>query len=290
MEKRANQLRDSTNLSPQSTVASNGNCPRSFALTVAYDGTGYSGWQVQPGRRTIQGELEKATAALAGYRPGETCHRILGSGRTDAGVHAIGQVARCVMPRWTASPQALLKGINAKLPDDIVVSSIRETVERFHPIADAIAKRYRYQIQFGGNRDPFAYRNWHRVSVPHDTNLLQKAAAKFVGTHDFAAFQAAGAQRNSTIRTISHSRWQRAESHSDAEHWTYEVEGDGFLYNMVRNLVGTMLEVSRGRYTLPWIDTVMESKDRNLAGPTAPPNGLFLCQVDYSDKLFLPSE
>lgn len=293
-KQRAHPLKDSTNSKSPSTVCSPQpspqSPPRSFALTVAYDGTHYSGWQVQPGQRTIQGELEKAVASLAGYQPGEVGHRILGSGRTDAGVHAVGQVARCVMPRWRSSPAALLKAINAKLPGDIAVRSVRETIERFHPIADAIAKRYRYQIQFGGGRDPFAYRTWHREVLSHDMGLLQNAADKFVGTHDFAAFQASGAQRNTTVRTISHSRWRPVESESSTQRWIYEVEGNGFLYNMVRNLVGTMLEVSRGKQPLAWIDSVIASKDRKLAGPTAPPHGLFLCRVDYSNELFLAAE
>ncbi|TWT98804.1 tRNA pseudouridine(38-40) synthase TruA [Neorhodopirellula pilleata] len=262
--------------------------PRTFALTVAYDGTEYSGWQVQPGRKTIQDELEKAARPLAGCRPDEPSFRILGSGRTDAGVHALGQVARCMMPRWPASPQSLLLGINSKLPEDIRVVSIREAVDRFHPIADAIGKRYQYQIQFGGDRSPFDYRTWHRVVKPHDTGQLQRAAERLIGTHDFAAFQAAGAPRTSTVRTISWSRWRLADQHS-AEKWIYEVEGNGFLYNMVRNLVGTMLEVARGRRPVEWIDEVIASRDRKQAGPTAPPHGLFLCRVDYPDELFLSS-
>ncbi|WP_404310296.1 tRNA pseudouridine(38-40) synthase TruA [Neorhodopirellula lusitana] len=279
---------------------------RTFALTVSYDGTQYSGWQVQPGRKTIQGELERVVRPLMGQLDeGDQCDsdsandtserdrsvRILGSGRTDAGVHAIGQVARCVMPRWSADGKALLRAINSRLPDDIVVLEVREAKGRFHPIADALGKCYRYQIQVGGNRDPFRYRTWHRVTTHLDLDLLQKSAKKFIGCHDFAAFQAAGSQRNSTVRTITSSQWRPAiepvdGSCSAGTQWVYQVEGNGFLYNMVRNLVGTMIEVARGRRSLDWIDEVIASKDRNQAGPTAPPHGLFLCRVDYRDDLF----
>lgn len=289
-------MKDSTNLSSQSTAdqstadqsTADGplESPRTFALTVAYDGTAYSGWQVQPGRPTIQSELEKAARPLAGYRSDKPSLRILGSGRTDAGVHAHGQVARCVMPRWNASPESLRLGLNSKLPEDIRVGLVRETVDRFHPIADAIGKQYQYQIQFGGDRSPFDYRTWHRVVQPHDTDRLQRAAERLIGTHDFAAFQAAGAPRTSTVRTISRSRWRMLDSESPRK-WIYEVEGNGFLYNMVRNLIGTMLEVARGRRPVEWIDEVIASRDRKRAGPTAPPHGLFLCRVDYPDELFL---
>ncbi|KLU02840.1 tRNA pseudouridine synthase A [Rhodopirellula islandica] len=261
--------------------------PRTFHLTVAYDGTEYCGWQVQPDQRSIQSELERVIQPLAG-RP----VRILGSGRTDAGVHAIGQVARCVLPKWNAGPVALLRAINSKLPDDIRVKAVRETRERFHPIADATGKRYQYMVQIGGGRDPFANRFVHRVGGPIDHAAMQAAAAKFVGRHDFVAFQGTGAQRPSTVRTIHSARWFRRTANDptgaelDGEHWCFEIEGEGFLYNMVRNLIGTMLEVGRGRKPLEWIDEVFASRDRKQAGPTAPPQGLFLCRVDYTDEVF----
>ncbi len=352
-----------------------------FHLTVVYDGTRYSGWQVQPGRLTVQAELERAVATLIG-KPGkkakpagtpnrdeqplrserttsdssndsrsgdvanidvaniDVAHiktasgdtgpdeitsnatdgarsfRVLGSGRTDAGVHAWGQVARCVLPNWRADATAVMRGINSRLPDDITVVDVRETVPSFHPIADAIGKRYRYQIQIGGHRDPFAVRTRYRVPWPIDVDLLSAAAEKFVGCHDFAAFQAAGAVRASTVRTITHSVWTReaAEPSGGAfaggvnsnlagkstgqfserfaeefagQRWFYEVEGNGFLYNMVRNLVGTMLDVARGYRPVEWIDEVLESKNRQMAGATAPPQGLFLCRVNYPSEVFL---
>lgn len=286
----------------ESSIATPVPTTRIFAITVAYDGTHYCGWQVQSGQKTIQGELELAVARLIKTNRDETPFRILGSGRTDSGVHALGQVARCVMTNWPADGKSLMKAINSGLPDDIIVLSVREAIEWFHPIADAVAKQYRYQLQIGGGHDPFGHRTWVHVSTPVDVDLLQLAAEKFIGTHDFAAFQASGGRRDSTIRTISKSLWRPAVrddgpgpigtgSSSDrvsGAHWMYEVEGDGFLYNMVRNLVGTMLEVAFGRHRPEWIDDVFASKDRNCAGPTAPPHGLFLCRVDYPDRLFIP--
>ncbi len=292
---------------------------RTFHLTIAYDGTDYSGWQVQLGRRTIQGELEQAAATLRGkssidrgaIRDIPRSHdpdppadanslarlRILGSGRTDAGVHAWGQVARCVLPGWRADNTAVMRGLNSRLPPDITVLSVCETIPSFHPIADAIGKRYRYQVQLGGQRDPFAIRTRHRIRAAIDTDLLQVAAATLIGEHDFAAFQATGAPRASTVRTITHSAWfaepscQIVDSYhglsSLGQRWYYEVEGNGFLYNMVRNLVGTMLEVARGRHPPAWIYEVLQSRDRKLAGATAPANGLTLVRVNYPDEVFL---
>lgn len=277
---------------------------RTFHLTIAYDGTDYSGWQVQPGRRTIQGELEQAAATLLGHSTEDASdtvsspQRILGSGRTDAGVHAWGQVARCVLPGWRADTAAVLRGLNSRLPADITVVNVRETVPSFHPIADAVAKRYRYQVQLGGQRDPFAIRTRHRIHAAIDTELLQAAAAKFLGEHDFAAFQASGAPRATTVRTITHSEWfaeppdQRFDTEDEVgtfgQRWYYEVEGNGFLYNMVRNIVGTMLEVARGRRSVAWIDEVLQSRNRSRAGATAPANGLTLVRVHYPEDIFLP--
>lgn len=253
-----------------------------FAITIAYDGTRYAGWQVQPGRRTIQGELEKV---LTKIDPSST--RVLGSGRTDAGVHAVGQVARVVLPNWPASELALLRAINSKLPDDITVRQVRRARADFHPIADSVAKTYRYFVQPGGPRDVFDHRLVHRVSFELDVAAMRDAAARLVGTHDFAAFQAAGAPRTTTVRTIFHSRWSEPDEASPRRPGggervlMYEVRGNGFLYNMVRNLVGTMLDIGRGKQPPEWIDELIAARDRTRSGPTAPARGLFLWSVEY---------
>ena len=266
--------------------------PRTFHLTIAYDGTAYAGWQVQPGQRTIQGELETAAATLSRKSDAVELRRILGSGRTDAGVHAWGQVARLVLPDWRADGLAIQRGLNSQLPEDIAVLAVRETHESFHPIADAVAKRYRYQIQIGGNRDPFAARIRTRIKRQLDTGNLQTAAERFLGEHDFAAFQAVGAPRPDTVRTITHSQWTREPTLQTGvagvgERWFYEVEGNGFLYNMVRNLVGTMLVVADGKQPVSWIDEVIQAKDRKRAGATAAAHGLVLVRVGYRDDIFL---
>jgi tRNA pseudouridine38-40 synthase len=265
---------------------------RTFHLTIAYDGSAYAGWQVQPGERTIQGELELAAATLSGKSDPSELRRILGSGRTDAGVHAWGQVARLVLPDWRADALAIQRGLNSQLPDDISVLNVRETVDSFHPIADAVAKRYRYQIQIAGNRDPFATRTRTRIKRALDTEKMQAAATRFLGEHDFAAFQAAGSPRPDTIRTITHSQWTQEPGPllgiaGVGDRWYYEVEGNGFLYNMVRNLVGTMLAVATGKRSLSWIDEVIASKDRKRAGATAAAHGLVLVRVDYPNDIFL---
>ncbi|MEO9591557.1 tRNA pseudouridine synthase A, partial [Rhodopirellula bahusiensis] len=209
---------------------------------------------------------------------------------------AIGQVGRCVLPVWNAGTIALQRAINSKLPDDIRVKAVRETRGRFHPIADATGKQYQYLVQVGGSRDPFANRFVHRVGGPIDHSAMQMAAAKFVGRHDFKALQGTGAERPSTVRTIHSARWIPRSAAGptgaelEGEHWCFEIDGEGFLYNMVRNLIGTMLEVGHGRKPVEWIDEVLESRDRKMAGPTAPPHGLFLCRVDYPDEVFQVEE
>lgn len=252
---------------------------RTFKLTIAYDGTDFSGWQIQPGRPTIQGLLERAIAKLAGVRVG-----VVGSGRTDAGVHAIAQVASCTLPSWNADAANLAKAINVNLPDSVLVTDVIDAPDDFHAIRDSISKRYRYQIQNGGNRNPFDHRYWFRLRNPVDVDVVQQAATHLVGRHDFASFQATGAVRKSTTRTIldcdvidlSPDDWGEPR-------FAIEVEADGFLYNMVRNIVGTLIEVGKGRYSSDWVTEVIAARDRNRAGPTAPAAGLFLKQVHYAD-------
>ncbi|MEM6364072.1 MAG: tRNA pseudouridine(38-40) synthase TruA, partial [Planctomycetota bacterium] len=248
---------------------------RSFGLVIAYDGTNYAGWQVQPNQRTIQGEIEKAIAAIELDRPVDAQkttnqnQRVLGSGRTDAGVHAVGQIARCRLS-WNADANSLLRAINSRLPDDILIYDAWESDARFHPIADAISKSYQYEIQLGGHRDIFDRHRCHRVMniTPSGMTSMNEAAATIIGTHDFASMQAAGATRDDTVRTIISSQWRQSPHQSRlpgqhvGERWIYEVTGTGFLYNMVRNLVGTMLEIGRGKQTSDWMADVLAARDR----------------------------
>lgn len=250
---------------------------RTFKLTVAYDGTDFSGWQIQPGRPTIQGLLERAIAKRVGVRVG-----VVGSGRTDAGVHAIAQVASCTLPAWSASAASLAKAINVDLPDSVLVTEAVDAPSDFHAIRDSISKRYRYQIQNGGNRHPFDHRYWYRVRKAVDIDAIGEAARHVIGRHDFASFQATGATRQTTTRTVTACDVVRLPNDEwDESRFAIEVEADGFLYNMVRNIVGTLIEVGNGKQTPSWVVDVISAKDRDAAGPTAPAVGLFLKHVTY---------
>ena len=258
----------------------NANVTRSFKLTIAYDGTGFSGWQVQPNLPTIQGHLEHAFQRLTGNRI-----QVIGSGRTDAGVHAYAQVASCSLA-WRDSPQHLLRALNTQLPESIVVCGAEEACKGFHAIQHAIGKRYRYQLRIGGVRDVFDYRyHWH-LHGGLDLERMCSAAKRLIGEHDFKSFQAAGADRKTTVRTIRACELiVLAVNDGPTFDLLIEVEADGFLYNMVRNIVGTLVEVGRGKQAVEWIDQVLDACDRDAAGPTAPACGLFLLRVDYPDSV-----
>lgn len=258
---------------------------RTFKLTVAYDGTDFAGWQVQPGKATIQGGLQSAILALTGEQVA-----VVGSGRTDAGVHALGQVASFRLSRWRAPPDALARALQTKLPDTIAVQDVAEAADHFHALRDATAKRYRYRIRLGGTADPFGDRYCWRLGFDVDFDAVVEASRFILGRHDFASFQAAGAPRKTTVRDVRVCDWSQEPGGFDpfplATPWrgqcrTLEIEADGFLYNMVRNIVGSLIEVGRGRRPPDWIGQVMQARDRRQAGPTAPPQGLFLQHVTY---------
>lgn len=245
-------------------------------MTLAYDGSQYAGWQVQNSQRTLQGTLEAALAAVTGESI-----RVVASGRTDAGVHAHGQVVGFA----TESPlttDVLKRAINAHLPEDIAVLEISRAAEDFHAIRDARSKRYRYVLHDAGVRDVFARKYCWRLAKELDVAAMSRAAAALVGTHDFCSFQSTGAPRESTIRTVTDLTVVRPVG-IDQGMIIVEIEADGFLYNMVRVIVGTLVEVGRGAETEQWPGQVLAEKQRSLAGPTAPPQGLFLVAVDYGD-------
>ncbi|MGI9471890.1 MAG: tRNA pseudouridine(38-40) synthase TruA [Rubripirellula sp.] len=251
---------------------------RTFKLTVAYDGTEFAGWQVQPGQPTIQGSLQDAFLKLTGERV-----QVIGSGRTDAGVHAIAQVASC-QASWRDPAERLVRALNSQLPDTIAVTDARDAASGFHAIRDASRKRYRYQLQIGGVRDPFEYPyRWH-LHGKIDLEAVRTAAQRFIGCHDFQSFQASGSDRKTTVRNVyACELFEQTTGVAEASHLAIEVEADGFLYNMVRNIVGTLVEVGRGKQSPQWIDDVLAACDRDVAGPTAPAHGLFLFRVDYPD-------
>ncbi len=285
---------------------------RNIKLTVAYDGTDFAGWQRQPNQRTVQGALEHALARATRQHVA-----VRAASRTDKGVHALGQVA-CFEYCGSLPLQSLQRAVNAWLPDDVVVTGIAEVSPWFHPNRDAASKCYRYVICNGPIRSVFWRRYcWQYPRTLLDVETMQAAAALLLGVHDFRSFQSRGSPRENTVRTLFAVRVARCDTplplaaafpgavfqepalpHGSAE-WTagegqgrarganwiiIEVVGDGFLYQMVRTLVGTLVEVGRGKRPAHWVADVLAAKDRCCAGPTAPGGGLCLAGVDYAGK------
>ena len=246
---------------------------RNIRLTLSYDGAAYAGWQHQADRLSVQEVLERAILAVTG-----AAARPLASGRTDAGVHALGQMA-CFRTRCRLAPEILKRALNANLPDDVAVLALEESPADFHPLRSVARKRYRYVLHDGPNRDVFQRGYcWHCWRSGLDDAAMQRAAAALVGTHDFASFQTSGAERASTVRTVYELSVQRcAPPQADFIH--IEAEANGFLYNMVRTIVGTLVEVGRGARGEDWPAAALAACDRRRAGPTAPPQGLFLVEV-----------
>jgi tRNA pseudouridine38-40 synthase len=244
-----------------------------YKLTVAYDGGGFVGWQRQAAGTSIQGLLEEALTELDG-RPVS----VMGAGRTDAGVHARGQVASVSIDR-DIDPAALVRAANGRLPPSVRVLDAVHAPAGFHARFHARAKSYQYRIWNADVMSPFERTYaWHVAAPALDVDAMADAAAGMTGRRDFAALQAAGGDTRTTVRTIFSSRVERAP---DAPLVTFDISGDGFLRHMVRNIVGTLVEVGRGRRPPAWVATVLESRDRAAAGPTAPAEGLFLMAVSY---------
>jgi tRNA pseudouridine38-40 synthase len=254
---------------------------RTFALTIAYDGTRYAGWQNQLNAISVQQRIEEAVFAAFEHRT-----PVVASGRTDSGVHAQGQVARLEIPRWRHASDKLIPAMNRRLPRDIVVRRAREVRSDFDPVRNAISKRYRYTLRVAPCPDPVMRRfHWYHPRQL-DVAEMQSAACYLLGCHDFVAFQTLGSPRKSTVRTIKHLSVEPRET-LDGYDLLIDIEADGFLYNMVRNIVGSLVEIGTGRYGARWIDDTLKSKERSRAGQTAPPEGLCLMQVNYPEACFL---
>ena len=247
---------------------------RNLKLTICYEGSDFAGWQVQPNQRTIQFEIEKALLEIE-----EKPVRIYGSGRTDAGVHALGQVASFELENRIPLKN-LQKALNCLLPPAIRILDISEVGPGFHARHSAVAKTYEYRWRRDQVCPPFERRGvWHHP-YPLDEAGMIKAAPLFEGQRDFRSLATNnGADVLSTVRTIYSSRLERV-----GPRLIYRVRGSGFLYNMVRNIVGTLLEVGRGNLSADSIPAVLDARDRSAAGPTAPAVGLFLVNVEYPDQ------
>ena len=239
---------------------------------------------MQPNGVTVQKLLERAVKQITG----ETL-RVTASGRTDAGVHALGQVVS-FDTNTKLDAATLRRALNAELADDIVVLSAEEQGRGFHAIRDAKKKRYRYLLYDAEIKDVFSRREVWQVRQRLDESAMHRAAQVLLGKHDFSCFESVGAERATSVRTIfeifvrrgraGQGRGPRSEA-ADSPFITLEVEADGFLYNMVRAIVGSLVEIGRAAQSQSWLAEVLESKDRKRAGPTAPPQGLFLVDVTY---------
>jgi tRNA pseudouridine38-40 synthase len=243
---------------------------RNLKLTLAYDGTRLVGWQRQADGDSVQGLLEDALARFEGASV--TVH---GAGRTDAGVHALGQVAS-VQVTCAHDLATLTRALNAQLPEDVRVLAIDEMPADFHARFNARSKTYRYEIRHGTIADPFerAY-VWH-MPERLAAEAMVAAADVLIGTHDFAAFQSIGTPTRNSVRTVTQSTVIDANGRM-----TYEISGDGFLRHMVRAIVGTLVEIGRGFREPALMASLLRGSARGDAGPTAPPQGLFLVRVDY---------
>ena len=246
-----------------------------FKFTLAYDGTDFVGWQRQARGRSVQALLEEALSRIAGAPVA-----IVGAGRTDAGVHALGQVASATLTH-SIDGATLRRALNATLPSDLRVLAAEPAPAGFNARHAARSKRYRYHIVCDEIIGPFDRRvAWH-VPGSLDLAAMRDAAGRLEGRHDFRAFQSSGSSIVSMVRTIICSRLTASPVSETGTQIIYDVTGDGFLRHMVRVMVGTLIEVGSGRRKANEIDEIIASRDRQTAGPTAPAHGLFLVQVAY---------
>ena len=249
-----------------------------LAIGVEYVGTAYAGWQRQPHAPSVQGEVEHALATVAAHRVEITC-----AGRTDRGVHALGQVAHFdtdaqrPMRGWTL-------GANTALPPDVAVQWVVPVPDDFHARYSATARTYRYLILNRATRSPVLRERAWWVHAPLDAARMHAAAQVLVGAHDFSAFRAAECQSRVPVRRLERISVRRA-----GEVLTVEVTANAFLHHMVRNLVGTLAEVGDGSRPLAWVGEALASRDRRLSGPTAPADGLYFLRVDYPARFALPA-
>ena len=247
---------------------------RTIRLTIEYDGTNYQGWQVQPNGQTIQGVIQDRLKRLTGESL-----QLMGSGRTDAGVHALAQVAH-FKTESRMEANTFQRALNSLLPEDIVIRRAEEVEAEFHARRSARSKVYEYRIL--NRTTPPAIDRQYIWYVPQKLNLdeMKKATHSLVGEHDFSAFRSVGSPTRSSVRNIFRAEWKRGKEGL----LRFEIEASGFLKQMVRAIVGTLVEVGRGKISAQEFKRILDSKDRKEAGPTAPAHGLFLKEVKYEGK------
>ncbi|MFV0446793.1 MAG: tRNA pseudouridine(38-40) synthase TruA [Planctomycetaceae bacterium] len=263
-------------------------------LTIAYDGGQFSGWQIQPDRRTVQGVVEEAIRELTGESV-----RVFSAGRTDAGVHALGQVAH-FHSNFRIPPEKWRPALQSRLPDDVVILESAAADDEFHATFSATQKRYRYIIRLSLVEDPLLRRYAWRMNGSLDLDAMRSAAQSLLGQHDFRCFESDWPNKATSVRTIfdvsltAVSRWpgwgtaplaEQPPHQNNGEFVVFEISGDGFLYNMVRAIVGTLVNVGRGKWPVESLARIIAGQDRSLAGETAPAHGLYLVSVDYGGTM-----
>lgn len=258
---------------------------RNIRLTLSYDGTNYVGWQVQPNGVSVQSVVETSIEKLTREKV-----KLIAAGRTDSGVHALGQVANFSTASRIACDQ-MRRGLQAFLPEDIVVRQVQEAPVDFHATYSAVRKHYRYVIHNSGVRIPFLTHYAWRYAVSLDAERMHAAARHLVGKHDFRCFESQFPNKATSVRTVEsctvtrHDRWQLWEGATEepiaGDFLCVDIIADGFLYNMVRAITGTLVRVGRGMWEPEDVSRIIASQDRSEAGETAPAHGLYLVSVDY---------
>lgn len=244
---------------------------RNIRLLIEYEGTDFHGWQKQPDQRTVQGVIEEVLERLLGHKV-----RLIGASRTDSGVHALGQVANFKTTSKFPLPE-LKRALNALLPEDVVILEAEEAPLDFHARFWAKSKVYEYKIFQRGTRSPFVRRYYWHLPEELDLERMEKCCKLILGTHDFSSFRLSGSDSKNPIRDML-----RAEVHRRTpQEVVFIFEATGFLRGMVRSLVGTLVDVGRGKLTLEQFKEILDARDRSKASPTAPPQGLYLVEVKY---------
>lgn len=246
-----------------------------YKAAIAYDGTNFSGFQRQPNGRTVEEELEKTLTKMA---DGQVIP-VFGSGRTDAGVHALGQVIHFDYPQERPL-ERMRYALDTQTPEDIAVKKVEIVPESFHARYQVHEKTYEFHVDIGKPRSPFRRHYASYYPYPLELDKIRQALPDLLGTHDFTSFCASGSSADSKVRTIYQADMQVNEA---LDELVFIFRGDGFLYKMIRIMVGTLLKIGNGRLAPDSIPAIIEAKDRNLAGPTAHPEGLYLAEVKYLD-------